>query len=205
LDFGDDTRLNIKGTFKVYGPSPSKLNKIFNLLLRGNKNCELISDKTMVLGFCDYVAAGFNDVQNAGVPQAKGTNGVACNVASTAYIKATLGTVTVGIVVGRGVASAIAIDTYALDTLITHGNGANQLSYGDQSYVVPTTSGNSRVFVITRTFTNGSGADITITNMGILCYVAAMGNSVLVDKTNHDIVVPNGGNKTITYTLTVTV
>jgi len=197
---------HLKGIFRVYDPNPSFFNRVKNKILRGDPNCEAEKDETIVLGFCDMIAAGMNNITNVGVPQALGKNGVACNVAPTASCISAAGDSNNGICAGRGAPTPVTIASFALDTPIVHGAGANQLQYGLQSYVVPTTAGASRVFIMRRTLTNiGVGADITITNVGVFCYVAAMGNYVMIDKTNVTITVPNGGNKTVTYTLTVTV
>jgi len=195
---------DVKGTFRVYDPNPSFFNRIKNKMLRGDPHCEIVKDETLVLGFCDMVAAGMNNVANVGVPQAINHLGANVNVPTTSYISAGVASDTIGICLGRGAPSAVAIASFALDTPITHGIGANQLSFGLQSFVAPVTSGTSRLFIVSRPFTNGSGAPVTVTNVGVFCYVAGA-SMVMIDKTNVTFVVPNGGNKTVTYTLTITV
>jgi len=203
---------HLKGTFRVYDPKPSRLSALKNRILRGDPHCEAERDETLVLGFCDMVAAGMNNVANVGVPQAVGRNGVAVNVQPAATCDPDqplglggYGEYRNGITLGSGAPTPVAIASFALDTPIIHGNGAGNLVYGNQTYTTPTTEGSSRVFILSRAFSNGSGLDVTVTNVGVFCYVAAMGNWVMIDKTNITFVVPNGGNKTVTYTLTVTV
>lgn len=73
-----------------------------------------------------------------------------------------------GPVVGTGT-NAVTPGDYNLQTKITHGTGAGQLSYGaNTKATTPTTSGNMRYFEHQRIFTNSSGADITVYEFGMI-------------------------------------
>jgi len=74
-----------------------------------------------------------------------------------------------GIQVGSG-DTAMTIDDYALDTLIANGTGAGQLSYGAQSErsSIAVNSDEQKVVGITRAFTNNSGGDVTIKEVGFV-------------------------------------
>ena len=104
---------------------------------------------------------------------------------------------------------------YNLAAPIANGNGSGQLSYGPPS-ILPNVvvSGNSVSFVIYQTFTNSSGATITITEVGVVIELYVMNTSnqtqpnlgpVLVwyDTLSSPISIPNGGAITIFYTFTV--
>lgn len=107
-----------------------------------------------------------------------------------------------GIVVGTG-STAVTVSDTKLQTQITHGVGAGQLQYGGQSWLSPVTVGSDRYYEISRTFTNGSGADITVNEIGI--YFSANGFKFCMERTINSFVVTNGGAKTVTYRIKVTV
>ena len=115
---------------------------------------------------------------------------------------------TYGIVVGTGT-NAESVTDYALQTIIAHGNGAGQLSYGVGAYVTSTVSGSDVLLVFNRTFTNGSGGDITINEIGMYCSAIDSGTvqryfCVIRDKLAAGVTVSNGQTCTVQYTLKVT-
>ena len=78
-----------------------------------------------------------------------------------------------GTVVGTGNA-AVTIADIKLQTQIANGSGANQLVHGVQQYSAgPYTSGSSRYIILGRSFTNISGGNITVNEMGIYAYYAS--------------------------------
>jgi len=113
---------------------------------------------------------------------------------------------TYGIVVGTGNTAVTLTDT-KLQTKISHGIGAGQLSYGAHGFVAATLSGNEYFFEINRLFSNSSGATITINEVGI--YVRD-GTSVAakifdVERSLATANVLNGGSVTVTYHIKVIV
>ena len=70
-----------------------------------------------------------------------------------------------GIRVGTGTTPVTATDI-TIETLIVHGIGAGQLSYGAQVWVDVVESGSNVDFSWTRAFTNTSGGTITVTEIG---------------------------------------
>lgn len=72
-----------------------------------------------------------------------------------------------GIQVGSN-ATAVALTDYKLNTPITHGTGGGQLKYSGQSIVAQLSSGSNRFFRVQRYFTNDSGGDVTIREVGIV-------------------------------------
>ena len=71
-----------------------------------------------------------------------------------------------GIAVGTGT-TAEANANRDLVTKITHGVGVGQLSYGSMAFVSAAITGANVDLVFTRPFTNSSGADITVQEIGI--------------------------------------
>lgn len=74
-----------------------------------------------------------------------------------------------GIVAGTGT-TPVTMTDYELQTLIAHGTGSGQLSYGAVSFGSPTTDGKSRYFEFERALTNSSGGTITVNEIGIHIY-----------------------------------
>ena len=85
-------------------------------------------------------------------------------------ISTAAGVSTDGLVVGTG-STAVTISDYALGTQIAHGVGSGQMEYGTGSIGSAVVSGSTASFTVSRTFTNSSGASITINEVGI--YVIA--------------------------------
>lgn len=114
-----------------------------------------------------------------------------------------------GVMVGTGT-TAVTISDYALATKIAEGTGSGQLSHGAVTFTAPSVSGSECSFTVTRVFTNGSGATITVKEIGI--YVTAQSTTPTVDYylVIRDVLattqaVPDGGSITVVYTLKVTV
>jgi len=119
------------------------------------------------------------------------------------------GNTNMGPVVGTGL-NAVAMTDYELQTLITHGVGAGQLQYGATAYTESVTVGASRYFTIARTFTNASGGNITVNEVGLHLQgrqnVAPAGNYYfLAERTLLTFVINNGANKTVTYGIRITI
>lgn len=111
-----------------------------------------------------------------------------------------------GLVVGTGTV-AVAITDTKLGTQITHGSTSGLLLYGAVTITAPATSGSTRSYTIIRTFTNNSGATITVKECGI--YVMALAATykfcAVRDLISGGQAVLNGQALTITYTIGVTV
>jgi len=130
-------------------------------------------------------------------------------VASThGQILAAAGVTLYGMVVGTGI-GAVAPTNYQLGAIINHGGGAGQLNYGACSVggavATPT---NSQVTVV-RSFTNSSGAAITINEIGIYAWCYDDTTTSRYFCFVRDLVVPgrvinNLATATATYTLAAT-
>lgn len=118
------------------------------------------------------------------------------------------GIVTYGMVVGTGTAAESVTD-YALQTIIAHGTGSGQLSYGAQTLTTATVVGSSVNLVLTRAMVNGSGATITVQEIGVYFSNIDSGGAQrffcgLRDLTGA-VAVANGQTLTVQYTITTTV
>jgi hypothetical protein len=97
------------------------------------------------------------------------TSAVTRYIANSAYTfncNALVNDDTFGIVVGTGVGAPVITDR-ALGTKIAHGVGPGQLQYGAVTFGLPSDDGTTSQFTVTRVFSNGSGALITINESGL--------------------------------------
>lgn len=112
-----------------------------------------------------------------------------------------------GIVVGTGDTAETNTD-YALDTQIEDGTGAGQLVHGSCTIGAVAVVGANVDMQVTRTFTNGSGDTITVTEAGIYArqaYSAWKYHCLIRDVLPAGIDVPNLCSISIIYTLRTTV
>jgi hypothetical protein len=103
------------------------------------------------------------------------------------------------------------INTYSLGAKISHGTGSGQLQYGSHTFEdITNPSGNILVFRIIRTFSNGSGATITVKEVGISISnfdSQSLARSYLIarDVLSTPVDVPNGMTLTVRYIFQITV
>ena len=117
-------------------------------------------------------------------------------------INAGVGTTTYGIQVGSS-SSAESINDYALGTKIVHGTSAGQIQYGANTTGSPTATSTTASFRITRVFTNTSGGNVTIEEIG-LAFSSGYYFLIIRDITG-TITLTNGQAITINYDLTTTI
>jgi len=84
------------------------------------------------------------------------------------------GNVNYGIRVGTGT-TAVAIDNYAIETPIAHGNGGGQLYHKVTTVSATTTAGSSSYITIQRNLDNNSGGTITVQEAGVIGYNSGSG------------------------------
>jgi hypothetical protein len=116
-----------------------------------------------------------------------------------------------GIVVGTGTTSPTNTDR-KLVTKIAHGTGAGQLDYGAHNFTNPAVVGANVDYVISRSFYNGSGASITVNEIGIYAryYASVAGQyytfyACIVRDVITPITVANTQTLTVQYTIRTTV
>lgn len=160
------------------------------------------------LGFFQYAlgsSSGLVAVSGVDTSGAAGYIGATYSTGVMMPASASAGDDTYGILVGTGTNVVTPAD-YSLQTKIAHGTGAGQLSYAGTSVLSPVTVGSTRYFDITRNFSNSSGADITINEIGyavqsLSTYYIMMAR----DKLTSGLVVPNLGTAHVRYRLSATV
>jgi len=109
-----------------------------------------------------------------------------------------------GLVVGTGITAA-AIADYAMDTQIIHGTGAGQLSHGTTTVSSPSATATEATFRITRIFTNSSGGDINVEEIGLVNLQVGGGYFLIIRDVTGTLAVLNGQSLTINYDLTTTI
>ena len=142
-------------------------------------------------------AAGFIDT--GGVSRSVGP------IQTVFKIVAAAGDATLGIVAGTGI-TAVEIDDYSVETLVAHGVGAGQLSYGTMAIdSVVTTVGSTVYFNASRTFTNSSGGLITITEIGLYGLGASSNYKFALDRTLSTKAIADTENATCTYKISISI
>ena len=112
-----------------------------------------------------------------------------------------------GIMVGSGTV-AVSPDDYQLASKIPHGTTTGHLDYGPHTVEAVTVSDNVSSFRISRTFTNLSGASISVQELGIAMYAFDVDKNVihfliLRDVLASPISIPDGATLTVRYTFQV--
>ncbi len=113
------------------------------------------------------------------------------------------------IVVGSGTTKPSINDT-GLTSQIGNGTGAGQLEYGSDSLVTPiiNLNTNSASFTWSKSFTNGSGGNVTVAEVGAYASIYDNGNYIsyfiLHDLLPSPITLGNTQVLTVVYTITVT-
>lgn len=120
---------------------------------------------------------------------------------------ANAGDTTSGIILGRGT-NPVSVNDSDLQTRIAHGTGTNQLSYTAVTTNIPAIDAPANTtcqFTSSRGFTNSSAADITVTEVGIVClvYEASANNQYAMlisrDVLSSPIIIPIGKTLTLNY------
>jgi len=135
-------------------------------------------------------------------------------------VTAASGNSSYGIVVGSGASagSTPSPTAYKLVAQIPQGTSSGQIEYGATSVGSVSQSGQTTQFTISRSFTNVSGATLTVTEIGIIVYVTGFAMTtvstasavssdyflIAYDIPSSAISVQNGQTLTITYTFSVT-
>jgi hypothetical protein len=131
-----------------------------------------------------------------------------CNAGLPLYAGESVGDY--GLVVGSS-DTPNTVNTYTMGAIIPHGNASGQLYYGATTIDNPQnpTNTNYWFFRIIRTFTNNSGASITVKEIGLLVKSNDSGNVARYFLIARDVIspvtVPNGATLTVRYIPKITV
>jgi hypothetical protein len=113
------------------------------------------------------------------------------------------GDTSAGIVVGSS-DTPVSLSQYSLGALITHGTGSGQLTYGATN-VETLSKDTTWLFRIVRTFSNSSGASVTVREIGLYVRLGMPGSPYYYscmlarDVPTSPISVPNGSTLTVRY------
>lgn len=155
--------------------------------------------ESYVIAFLDILSSHFANAART----ITDTGGTARSVTTGALdFRGPVNDSTQGIVVGTGT-NAVAIGDTKLQTQITHGAGAGQLSHGLQSFVAPSTTGSTRSYTTKRLFTNNSGGTITVQESGIYSTTSSFRFCVIRDLTGA-VAILNTQVLTLEYTIGIT-
>jgi hypothetical protein len=126
------------------------------------------------------------------------------------YINSGAGDSSFGLVVGSS-DTPNTVNQYTMGAIIPHGTGSGQLSYGTHTIENPSnpTGTNYWFFRIIRTFTNNSGASITVKEIGLIVRAKDSSNNLRYFLIARDVIspvtVPNGATLTVRYIPKITV
>jgi len=164
--------------------------------------------RSFVIGFLNAI---FSDLSGQGVTNTN-TNG--SQYTTTQYEGFTVADGSndnsYGIQIGTGTTTPSIVDS-RLSALITNGTGAGQMQYGGVNVTgaVTNTSNNTGYITVTRTFTNNSGASITVSEVGLVAWagnwngVSGQYYLIIHDLLPTPITVPNGSSLSISYEIQV--
>jgi hypothetical protein len=113
-------------------------------------------------------------------------------------VNAPAGNTAYGIVVGTS-DTPVTRDDYKLGSQIAHGNATGQLMYGAVSVDAPITYGTGYLTRFIRVFTNNSGADITVKEIGVYSYTQQYYYCIIRDVLTTPVTIPNGYSWTVRY------
>jgi len=103
------------------------------------------------------------------------------------------------------------VNTYTMGAIIPHGSGSGQLNYGATSIENPSNppGTNNWIFRIIRTFSNNSGASITVKEIGLIVKTWDSGGNTRYFLIARDVIspvtVPSGSTLTVRYISKITV
>jgi len=164
--------------------------------------------RSFVIGFLNVI---FTNLSGQGVTNTS-TNGTryTANIEDEINVNDSSNDDNYGIQIGTGTTTPSIVDS-RLSSLITNGTGAGQMQYGGVNITgaVTNTSNNTGYITVTRTFTNNSGASITVSEVGLVAWSGNSGTEtnqyylIIHDLLPTPITVPNGSSLSISYEIQV--
>jgi len=160
--------------------------------------------RTWVKNFMILLYGGLTDTTTHPIKTDGGTSNIQSTVEYGEILKVTApaGDDQYGLVVGKGTKPYDPND-YCLDNQIANGTGADQLSYGEVTVEEPIDTGTKLVMRIIRIFTNNSGGNITVTEVGLIMFCSNVHILVARDVLAQAVTVPDGSTLTARYILEV--
>jgi len=119
--------------------------------------------------------------------------------ANTFAVNASVDVTNLGIVIGSD-DTPVAIDQYSLQSQLT-----TNIAHGAVAFSGPTLSGDTCYVDIIRTFTNNTGALVTIKEVGLYCYSYGTSYVYMIDRTLYTLEIPDTEAKTLAYRIAISV
>lgn len=167
------------------------------------RKTKLKRSKSFVLQFLQILEIQMFPSVNVTITDISGNSYSSADNVGNFSCEGAVGNTNQGTVVGTGTTTETNTDT-AMETLIAHGVGAGQLSYGATSKTTTAEVGANVDFIITRTFTNSSGGSINVTEAGLHCLYNGTRYGLAIRDVFSAVAVGNGQVLTVTYTLRTT-
>jgi len=129
-------------------------------------------------------------IQTSGAAYAAAPNSVAFGTHAVA-VK------TWGMQIGTG-NTPVTMADYKLETPLT-----TDIGYGSPSWAVENPDSDTWQMCFSRAFTNNSGSDIDVKEVGIICKAGYMAKLFLIERSLYEVTIPAGGTLTMTYKIAV--
>jgi hypothetical protein len=143
--------------------------------------------------YLQFANTTFNVTDTGGVSRGLGSSN-----APLLSLNAGSGNANYGIVVGSS-DTPVTRDDYKLSNQIAHGSGTGQLTYSAMSIDAPVTYSTGYLIRAVRVFTNNSGADITVKEIGVYSYAVGYYICLIRDVLTTPVTIPNGYSWTVRY------
>lgn len=167
---------------------------------KNNKKITLPPKKAQsyVRQFIDILACQLS-TQNYTIKDINGTDRTISDHAANFRVNAGSGNTVNGIVIGSSNA-AVEISQHCLQSQIT-----TNVAHGAVSFAGPIIDGSTCYVDVIRTFTNNTGSELNIKEVGLYGYAGGTAYKFMLDRTLYTLDVPDGNAVTLAYRLSVTV
>lgn len=184
--------------------SPKNLNRLCLGIIHRDKNDKILHEEfgeahSLLRAFNRATYAYFNGPSVSIV----NTSNVSQNwdTGDTMRSDAAAGTTTYGVVVGTGT-TAVAIDDYAVETIIAHGTGTGQLDYGVSTNTTYESASEDYV-LCQRVVTNLNAASLSVTESGLYVHNGSYFFCIARDVFASAYTLANGDTLTVQYFIKV--
>lgn len=170
--------------------------------------------KSFVKQFCEILLIGFSSMRNQTMVDTSNTSRaflsgdgpfVESELLWNTGLFAGVGVTSYGPLLGSGV-TAVTINDYDMETLIAHGTGAGELQYSATTFGAPSTDATGSTFIVTRVYTNNSGGNVTIEEIGLVDTAQGSWRFLIVrDNLASSVTMADGETLTLNYTFATTI
>jgi len=157
----------------------------------------IVEAHSLVRQFIDLLARQVSQVAKIAV-DISGVDRSYTPYATTFGLNAMSGITILGLVVGTGT-DAVTMSDYKLQSQLT-----TNLAHAQVAFSGPTLSGSTVYIDIIRTFTNNTGAGITIREVGLYANGYGVAYNHMIDRTLYELAIGNTEAKTLAYRIAIT-